>query len=491
MPLPRNIPEAGTQKVSMPSLPDLDSKKQVKPIEREEDVFTQLDPREVELEDLRDEEIDDETTMEIEEEIYRERSTNNNTRRNPVPQMVEFDDPFEEGTYEEDDDDEFIDKKKKKIKPFGEESKESQKRKAKKGKGKGKGKKKKKTSIKAKDFDDRKNDLTMIKIQRTVVMAAIVGLMGMGIKNTFFPSHVYTQDDIAAIAQQAVGQTGFPMNRGRAFAEQFTTAYFEMNTEDANSKKVMESFYGGSKQSAGKAGTVSSNGKTVQKVLAPPKVFYEGSAGSNVGFYHVSTLVSDRDAKTFGDDGTMNAKWVALAVTVYYNDKTQELSVAPDSPQLIPSYQVGEQGMGLPQEEVLGTGVPNTDLYPSMAPTINGFLKAYGKSSAKSHAEIDQYIKEGSDPGLYSGFAGKYYLNDEELTSSNTAIYPSSSEEGNNEYKVSMNLKWHDAASDDPRNDLVYAGRYVMTLEKGKDGKFFVTKFRPYTYSPKAEVPQE
>lgn len=465
MPLPKKLPSQNDNKFTPPPLPDIEDTVKAIP-EEDEGEFTPLSTDEVEVAD----EVDEIADEQVEDYVEEMRDVEN---QNYVPSGIKskgkaplYDDPFEEGSDPEDDPDKFINKKKLKIKPFG-------------GK---KSKQKDKNYARAKDFDDRKNSLTLVRLLRLLMIVIVLGLFGMGIKNTFFPAHVYTQEDISVIAQQAIGQTGFPMNRGRAFAEQFTQAYFEFNTEDDNSGKVLNSFYKGRGETA--AGAIEKNGKNIQKVLVPPKVFSENAVSENIAYYYVNTLVSDRHGNSFNSNGEQSSKWIALAVTVYFDTDTQELSIAKDSPQIIPSYEVGDVSVQ-PDAEILGTGQAVPDLYDTMKPTIDGFLKAYANSSTESHAEIDQYVKAEPDPSLYAGFGGKFKIPDETLDSSTATIYPVSESENNNEWKVDLTVTWEDITSVDIRDNLSYKGRYVMTLEKTKDGKYFVTAFRPYVYTPK------
>lgn len=380
----------------------------------------------------------------------------------PVEEEVDYDKELWPNGMEEAED-EFIDKKKRRMIPLG-------------------GKKSKK-KVKAKDFDNRKNQLTTVRLLRLFMMIFFVGVFIFGAKNTFFPSHVYTKEDIENISLAAIGQTGFPVEKGQAFAEQFTQAYFNLDSEDDNSKKILSSFYGGSTKSDSQPGAVTNVGKAKQNVLVTPTTFNRGTAGENIGFYHVATLISDRNGQKFNDKGETTAKWVGLAVTVYYDKKTDQLTIAKDSPQLIPSYSVASN-LQLPQGEKLGTGQSSSDKYEEMAPTINGFLKAFGNATPESHADIDQYVKSDPEPEVYHGFGGKFAVREDELSGTKAEIYPVSAGEDNKEWKVDLDLRWHDTSANTNDNDTSYRGRYIMTLEQSKDGKYFVSTFRPYVYTP-------
>lgn len=464
MPLPKKIPATKAHRFATTPLPDIEDPPNS--IESEEEgAFTSLSTNEVEIADEQEDKEEREVEKYVEELKDDESSKYTPSGIKSKGRAPLYEDPFEDGSEIEDDPDKFVDKKKLKLMPFG-------------GK---KSKQKDKNYARAKDFDDRKNSLTLVRLLRLLMIIVVLGVFGLGIKNTFFPSHVFTKEDITTIAQQSIGQTGFPMNRGRAFAEQFTQAYFEFNSEDDNSGKVLNSFYKGRGDTA--AGAIERNGRNIQKVLVSPKVFSENAVSENIAYYYVNTLVTDRHGETFNDNGEQSSKWVALAVTVYFDEDTQELSIAKDSPQIIPSYEVGDVSVQ-PEAEVLGTGQATPEMYDTMKPTIDGFLKAYANSSTESHAEIDQYVKADPDPSLYAGFAHKFRVNTDSLDSSYAAIYPVSAGENNDEWKVDLTITWEDSTSVDTRDNLSYKGRYVMTVEKSKDGKYFVTAFRPYIYTP-------
>lgn len=478
MALPKRIPEVeGKKRRRIPPLPSIEKENVLN--DNEDSSIETLSVESME-EDAREEQRQDEDldayiqerenaleeARRIKEEEAKEEERRSVSKSNHG--RLEFDDPFEEGT-DTSTNETFINEKELKIEPTG--GKKSKRRKG--------------GTARAKDFDDRTNKLTAVKVLRFFVFVVILGLFLFGVKNTFFPSHVYTKEDITLISQRAVGQTGFPMNRGRAFAEQFTEAYLTVDSGNDNARKTLDHFYGGRESAQG--AEVSWSGKNNQKILVQPKVFSEQGITENIGYYYVSTLVSDREGNSVDANGKVSSKWVALAVTVYFNSKTQELSIAKDSPQIIPSFEVSS-GSQLPQGTPIGTGSSNSELYDAMKSTINGYLKAYAASSTKSHSDADQYVKDSSDPSVFAGFGGEMTINTDQLSSQNVAIYPSTDSPENNEWKVDLQLQWEDATSTSLQDQLTYKGRYIMTVEKNKDGKYFVTAFRPYIYTPKEEA---
>ena len=129
--------------------------------------------------------------------------------------------PDKENDYRNDNDDKFVDKKEMKIIPIG-------------------GKK-----ARAKDFDKRKNTLTPLKLFRILLILVVLALFGFGIKNTFFPSNNFSKDEITQIAKTAVGETGFPTQKGQAFAEEFLKYYLTLDSNDKANQDVLVRFYSG------------------------------------------------------------------------------------------------------------------------------------------------------------------------------------------------------------------------------------------------------
>ncbi len=454
MPLPKKA-----NYISKPvELPDINGTEEDNP-------FVSLSSGDIEIEDLKETKEDESTESYLDNE---ERNLEKELHEESVPK---FDDPFQPGSdTTELDDDRYIDKKKGKIKPFG---------------GDKSNKSKKKTFAKSTDFDDRKNALTTIKVFRGFMIVVVLGVFCFGIKNTFFPAHVYTQEDISSIAKQAIGETGFPMNRGRALAEQYTKAYFEFNSENEQASNGLQDFYKGTNNPASQ--TIVRTGRNIQQVLTAPVTFSQNAVSETIANYSISVQLSGLNGKSVADDGTPNTKWLALSVTVFFDKKTNELSIAKDSPQVIPSYEIGDQSTQ-PEPAKIGTGDAVADLYNSMSPTVNGFLKAYAKSSSESHSELNQYVSSKPDPALLAGFNGKFKLgnNEAELDSSAIKVYPSTDSKSNNEWKLLLAVPWADTSSTDPKDTLSYTGKYVMTLSKSNDNKYYVTAFRPYIYTPVA-----
>lgn len=358
----------------------------------------------------------------------------------------------------------YIDKKNKKVIPTG-------------------GKKSRRRKVKASEFDDRKNTLAVTRIMRAIVMLIILGLFGFGIKNTFFPSHVYTSEEIKAFARAGAGQTKFPKERGISYVENFMEAYLTIDPENAAQTKLLATFYG--KNAEGDILTAEElrmiKGKEAkQKVIIAPRVFDSIMATDHSALFKVSAYVSDTDGVGI-EKGEMRGRWVSFAVNVYYDEEIDSLAITRDSPSRIPAYEIQSQAI-LPTEADLGDGVMNTDILSDLIPTIHGYVSAYADASINYHEGILQYVKDKNDPELYGGFGGTVKLADTPDKAINKVAYNSDKP---GEYKVDVNVRWVEAYAKDGDNAVSYNSRYVMTIEDVGEGKYLVSSFKPYIYSAK------
>lgn len=334
-----------------------------------------------------------------------------------------------------------------------------------------------------KAVDKRKNVKTGLKVFRAFVYLIILGLFGLGIKNTFFPGKAYSDEEIMLLAQQANGDTGFPLERGKAFAEEFIKYYLNYNTDDKVNAQILSRFYSGSVSFEGTTGqqaTVSVFNGNLQKILTEPIAYDYYSPLDYVGVYKVTALVTDENGSAVDTEANLTAHWVSFSVNVYYDAKKDTLSVTKDSPTLIPSYEISNSAK-IPQEGEIGTGETDDTAKAEMLPTIIGYLKAYAQSSVESHSDVIQYIPKDYDVSLVSGFGDSVVLAGEE-SGVKADVYKSNND---NEWKVNLTVQWQDNKSTDESKAPVYTARYVMTVQSTTDNKFVVTKFSPYIYTIK------
>lgn len=367
--------------------------------------------------------------------------------------------PDDEPLFTEEDDDKFINKKKKKIIPTGAKA----------------------SRVRARDFDSRKNSLLFIKIIRLFVFAFILVLFGLGIKNTYFPVQIYTPEEIEQIALNSVGNTGFPLERGRALAEEFLKYYVSGDVSDLTSTQMLNMFYNGRHSDSGSSvrGNKRNFPEVKQKAVSDPIMFEEASYFPYSGVYKFSVLMSDSDGAVLGADSKLKAHWMSFSVNVYYDKETDTLSIHPDSPTVIPTYKFATSSI-IPFEEPLGDGTINDDMTSVLTPTIDGFIVAYSKVTDSSHNEIDQYIPATQPINLISGFGGEVKISGTPREAIKKTVYNTKDP---NEWKVDVRVNW--VSEQVTGVSSVYPSRYVMTIQKTSDDVYLVTKFTPYIYQQK------
>lgn len=370
----------------------------------------------------------------------------------PAEDLTEvFTDPMEFDEVQ--DDDKYIDKVNRKIKPMG---------------------KKGKSKIKSSDFDGRKNIATSGKIVTIGVTVGFVLLFGLGVKNTFFPSNNFTQPEIISIAQRAAGKTGFPLDRGAAFVEDFMTEYLEYSVDDLARNKTLSYFYGVTDGVSRVKTTYASD--TKQRIVISPTVYSKESSSDYSAQYKVTTYVTDVDGNQ-AYEANPTGRWITFAVNTYYDKETDRLAITPESPTLIPKYEIMPI-TNVPTMQALGNGNINQDIITNLTPTIDGYVKAYAQVSFNSHNEIKQYIPSDPSVDLYSGFGGSVRV----APGSNSIQKVVYNTDNPDEFKVAVTVKWEDNTTTDDKKKVTHDSQYVMTIVKTTDNKYLVTGFKPYVF---------
>ena len=176
----------------------------------------------------------------------------------------------------------FVDKKKKKIIPTG-------------GK---KSKRDKKKFVRASDFDERKNKLAKTKVIQFLILSVIFIMFLVGLKNTFFPAHVYTDEQIRQFGAEGAGETGFPKERGRAFVESYISTYLTVDKDREDYNEVLGHFYGvDTYDRKSNSSNFKHSSDVAQYVIIQPKVFNIELMTDYSAQYKVSAFVSDSSGK--------------------------------------------------------------------------------------------------------------------------------------------------------------------------------------------------
>lgn len=345
--------------------------------------------------------------------------------------------------------------------------------------------------------DQRKDQLLFLKIIRLFVFIVIGGLFALGIKNTFFPPQIYTEEEIKSFATEAAGETGFPKQRGAAYAQEFLMYYLDSSqAQDAQAK--LAKFYTGTTDSSGVASinrTFESG--SLQRPVNMPILFETVTPDKYISVYKYSVLLTDKNGRTTDSSGNFSGRWVSFAVSVYYDETSNKLSIHPDSPTLIPTYEI-QQASSLPTEQPLGNGTAVEDTNGVFGAAIRGFLQGYAKSTYDNHKDVDQYVMTNPTPSLISGFGGEVELYQ---SFENAVKYDVFNGENADEYEVNLIVNWKHVEKETPSESTddkkdqeavstqasVFTSRYVMKMKKDGD-KIVVTNFRPHVYF-KAEQP--
>ena len=360
---------------------------------------------------------------------------------------------------------EFIDREKKRLIPIGGE------------------RSKVKVDFRAKDYDHRKNRATFLKIVRGVSLLFILFLFGLGIKNTFFPEQIYTPEEIEQIALLSIGDTGFPLERGTAFVEEFFTYFLQADPEKLNEGKdpINKFLKGNTGEISGDADSNSNlileylgNRKKPQIIKSGPYVFQAISATESTGFYKVSALVAN------DPDKPDETHWVSFSINLYFDSEKGSISIA-SFPNAIPPYRISFNTQDIPEEDGLGNREQVEENLEKFTPTIDGYIKAYANSSYKNNKDILQYVVPNPSSALYSGFDGTVKLLDGDNSITKT-IWKT---EIPNEYVADVRVKWLDAFSEDT---ISYNGRYLLTLVENDEGVLLIKENIPYVYEEKVNL---
>lgn len=363
-----------------------------------------------------------------------------------------------------------IDRKSKKLTPFG-------------------GKK----SLKVSDFDKRKDTRSKARLVQTVMLVGLILVVLIGAYNAIVPKKTLTANDVRATVQETVQQTDFPIEGGEGFATDFIQAYLTLG-DDPTSSEVLNYYYTGRMVSGEESFPNRQNGQGYsQKLLYGPTIYGKQYLTDSSANYTVGALVQPEDksgGKTSDSDDTSDsttdstdedtapvdkstAKWQFFSVNVYYDAKTQQYSVTPDSPTLMPTP-ANLPSSKVPDATPLGTGdeIEDQDVVKS---AVQGFMEGYRTSTSEDHIRIDPYVIKDAGPDLLTGLGGVYEFSN----GVDNAVTYTAFKTDNSEIKVLIKVAWEYKFTNTVNT--TYSSQYVMTLEPAS-GKYLVSKFAPYYY---------
>lgn len=240
------------------------------------------------------------------------------------------------------------------------------------------------------------------------VSLLVAGLVGGGAYLAL--NKPLTESDVQGQIDASIHETGFPMERGEAFARRFAEAYVTADGSET-SEKTLSYFYTGT---LGKSASVTGASLSRPKggsyrLVGDVNVFEVLPRTADVSVYKVQMLVVDQQT---GGDGaaTVNPSphWLALEVSVYYDKAKDMLMIPSNSPSLIPAPAVGASA-DAPAYTDPGTGQAYAGgEEAALRGAVFGFLDAYGKASPGNHTLLDQYVSPSADVSIFNGFNGEF-----------------------------------------------------------------------------------
>lgn len=240
------------------------------------------------------------------------------------------------------------------------------------------------------------------------VSLLVAGLVGGGAY--LWMNKPLTESDVQGQIDASIHETGFPMERGEAFARRFAEAYVTADGSETSEKALSYFYTGALGKSASVTGASLSRPKGGSyRLVGDVNVFEVLPRTAEVSVYKVQMLVVDQ--QTDGDGAaTVNPSphWLALEVSVYYDKAKDMLMIPSNSPSLIPAPAVGASA-DAPAYTDPGTGQAYAGgEEAALRGAVFGFLDAYGKASPGNHTLLDQYVSPSADVSIFNGFNGEF-----------------------------------------------------------------------------------
>ena len=240
------------------------------------------------------------------------------------------------------------------------------------------------------------------------VSLVVAGLVGGGAYLAV--NRPLTRGDVQGQIDASIHETGFPMERGEAFARRFAEAYVTADGSETSEKALSYFYTGALGKSASVTGASLSRPKGGSyRLVGDVNVFEVLPRTADVSVYKVQMLVVDQQADGDGA-ATVNPSphWLALEVSVYYDKAKDMLMIPSNSPSLIPAPAVGASA-DAPAYTDPGTGQAYAGSEESaLRGAVFGFLDAYGKASPGNHTLLDQYVSPNADVSIFNGFNGEF-----------------------------------------------------------------------------------
>lgn len=344
----------------------------------------------------------------------------------------------------------------------------------------------KKQKIKVNEYDERQNKEKRSKIVQYSVLGGIGALflfsviaVPITISNTVAP------DEVQSLVQAETGGTGFPLNAGEGFAKDFMQAYLTYSGNDSIDNQALQYYQTGTLGASADSGNTGRNvsGNVRQDVVFGPTVYGVTDVTNYSATYTIGALVSAVSTEDEAPDDSNRTHWEFFQVNVYFDPEEERFYIPPQSPSLIPEYEMGARN-DVPDADEIGGGSADEALTAEVQSVVHGFMRAWAESSPGDTAAIDQYIVSGeTGDHLRDGFGNEYVFAGGDAESSITfQAYPN---EAQGNVKVDMTVRWSTpitGADGEENSSVEYESTYVMTLVQQDDDRYLVSDFTPKVY---------
>lgn len=382
------------------------------------------------LEDQLDEDVDDELDKGVTPQL--EETPLINVEK-PSPKIEDYMNEPEEkeltGKY--------VDKENKKIIPLGSKGK-----------------------IKSKDFDDRKNTMSLPRILSTVVFVLFVALFFVFGWVALNPRNNHTMDEIDSRIASVTQEIGFPIERGRAFAESFLYEYLTIDGRERN--QILQTFGG-----VNLFGRNTPNGVT-QRVIGSPITIQTSVVAPYSANFQIEAFV----ASTHEDeDESLDGEWVRFSVNVFSDSENDRLAIA-GLPAKLPVV-ASMPSIEVPSHRGLGSGMIADSFTDNINPLVEGFLNEFAKATYDSHQAVLPFVVTDPHWSLISGWGGRYTVSSFSIGDIYYGLSP-------NTYDVQLNVTWQDTR--EGNSALTFTSSYNLGISRVSDSTYLIDLFWGYEF---------
>lgn len=342
-----------------------------------------------------------------------------------------------------------------------------------------------KRKIKVDEYDSRVNKERKAKVIQWSFIGLVVSLVVMSaVGYPYLSNTTVKPEEVQTLVQAETGGTGFPLNAGEGFATDFMKAYLTYTGNNSIDNQALQYYQTGTMNSSGNAGDTgrSVSGKVIQNVVYGPTVYGVQDVTPYSAVYTIGALVDSQSTEEEASELERSTRWEFFEVNVYFDTEAKRFYIPPESPTMIPNYEVGARG-DVPKPDALGDGKADDTVTEAVRSTVLGFMEGWVQASPDDITPIEQYIVSGEDgEHLHDGLEGQYQFASGDAAGSVTfEAYPNTE---NDDIKVDMVVRWGTEIPgvEDVAGDVEYTSTYVMTLVQVGEDRYEVSNFAPKVY---------